>query len=65
MTSQYALIIMSLLIALAGFGLYIWAARTGQFEDTEDTKYQVFDEDDDQQAPPPDQDTTHSQTEKK
>lgn len=65
MTSQYALIIMSLLIALAGFGFYIWAAKNGQFEDTEETKYQVFDEDDDLQSPPAGNDHTHSSDSKK
>lgn len=46
MFSLYILIIISLLIAAGAFLLYIWAVKTGQFEDLEETKYQVFDEDD-------------------
>ncbi|MBN8706688.1 MAG: cbb3-type cytochrome oxidase assembly protein CcoS [Bacteroidetes bacterium] len=48
MFSLYILIIISLLIAAGAFLLYIWAVKTGQFEDLEETKYQVFDEDDDE-----------------
>lgn len=50
MFSLYILIIISLLIAAGAFGLYLWAVKTGQFEDLEETKYQVFDEDD--EVPP-------------
>lgn len=46
MFSLYILILISLLVAAGAFGLYIWAVKTGQFEDLEETKYQVFDEDD-------------------
>ncbi|MCA0445288.1 MAG: cbb3-type cytochrome oxidase assembly protein CcoS [Bacteroidetes bacterium] len=50
MFSLYILILISLLVAAGAFGLYIWAVKTGQFEDLEETKYQVFDEDD--EVPP-------------
>jgi len=46
MISIYILILLSLLVAAGAFVLYLWAVRTGQFEDLEETKYQIFDEDD-------------------
>lgn len=35
----------TLIMALAGISVYIYYLRKGQFEDTEDVKYQMFRED--------------------
>lgn len=41
----------SIALGLAGLLLYIYYARKGQFEDLEDTKYQMFRDDDDAKIP--------------
>ncbi|MBA3958571.1 MAG: cbb3-type cytochrome oxidase assembly protein [Parachlamydiaceae bacterium] len=38
-------IISSTMMAIAGVMLYIYYLRKGQFEDSEDVKYQIFRED--------------------
>ena len=39
-------IMSSIALGLAGLLLYVYYARKGQFEDLEDTKYQLFRDDD-------------------
>lgn len=38
------LFFMALLMGLAAWCIFLWAIRTGQFEDVESIKYQVFPE---------------------
>lgn len=38
---------MTLLLGLIFFGFFCWAVKDGQFEDTEEAKYEMFREPDD------------------
>lgn len=38
-------LVSSLILGLAGIGIYVYYLRKGQFDDPEDVKYQMFRED--------------------
>jgi cbb3-type cytochrome oxidase maturation protein len=59
MWSTYLLIFLMLCIGIAGWLLFIWAVKSGQYDDVEGPKYRMLD-DDDQEAPP----HNHSEQEK-
>jgi cbb3-type cytochrome oxidase maturation protein len=46
MTSLYLLILIALGIGIAVWLLFLWAVRSGQFEDIEGPKYRMLDDDD-------------------
>lgn len=50
MWSTYLLIFLMLCIGIAGWLIFIWAVKSGQFDDVEGPKYRMLD-DDDQDAP--------------
>ncbi len=52
MTSIFYLIAIGFVFGLAGWALFIWAVRNGQFDDMEAPKYRMLDDDDDKPAPP-------------
>ena len=45
------LIFGALMLGTAAWLIFIWAVKSGQFDDMEGPKYRIFDEDDDE--PPP------------
>lgn len=49
----YFLIPLSILILIIAVGLFIWAVRSGQFEDLEGPAYRIIMDDDDPLIPPP------------
>ena len=51
MWSTYFLIFLMLCIGAAGWLLFIWAVKSGQYDDVEGPKYRMLD-DDDQGTPP-------------
>lgn len=51
--SAVALIFFTLLLGLAAWLLFMWAVKSGQFDDIEGPKYRIFDEDDDVVPRPP------------
>jgi len=51
MDSIYFLIIIGLIFGTAAWLLFIWAVRSGQFEDPEAPKYRMLDDDDETPAP--------------
>ena len=51
MWSTYLLIFLMLCIGAAGWLLFIWAVKSGQYDDVEGPKYRMFD--DDEQGTPP------------
>jgi cbb3-type cytochrome oxidase maturation protein len=48
MASTFFLISLGFVIGLAGWALFLWAVRNGQFDDTEAAKYRMLDDDDDE-----------------
>lgn len=42
-----ALIVLMFAIGLAGWFIFLWAAKTGQFEDIERPKHRMMDDDED------------------
>ena len=52
MSVLFILLTASLLVALVFLGAFVWAARSGQFEDTETPPMRMLADDGD--APPPD-----------
>jgi len=50
MWSIVLLVFLSLCLGLAAWFLFLWAARSGQFEDPEGPKYRMLDDEDDQSA---------------
>lgn len=46
MSVIYVILPLALLIAAAAVCAYLWAARTGQFDDLETPAYRVLDDDD-------------------
>ena len=55
MTSLYLLIFLMVCIGLAGWLIFLWAVKSGQFDDVERPKYRMLDdddEDDDKKQPP-------------
>jgi cbb3-type cytochrome oxidase maturation protein len=53
MWSTYLLIFLMLCIGAAGWLLFIWAVKSGQYDDVEGPKYRMLD-DDEQGKPSPD-----------
>ncbi|NTW55392.1 MAG: cbb3-type cytochrome oxidase assembly protein CcoS [Chlorobaculum sp.] len=52
MTSTFFLIALGFVIGLGGWALFLWAVRSGQFDDTEAPKYRMLDDDDEVQHKP-------------
>ena len=50
MWSTYLLIFLMLCIGVAGWLLFVWAVKSGQYDDVEGPKYRMLD-DDDQEKP--------------
>jgi cbb3-type cytochrome oxidase maturation protein len=46
MASTFFLIALGFVIGLGGWALFLWAVRSGQFDDTEAPKYRMLDDDD-------------------
>lgn len=47
MSSMFILILISLSVGLAAWLLFLWAVKSGQFDDVERPKYRMLDDDDD------------------
>ena len=48
MESIFFLLGIGLIFGIAAWFLFIWAVRSGQFDDTEAPKYRMLDDDDDE-----------------
>ncbi|MBM3422321.1 MAG: cbb3-type cytochrome oxidase assembly protein CcoS [Chlorobi bacterium] len=48
MASTFFLIAIGFVIGLGGWALFLWAVRSGQFDDAEAPKYRMLDDDDEQ-----------------
>ncbi len=46
MTSLYLLIFLMVCVGLAGWLIFLWAVKSGQFDDVERPKYRMLDDDD-------------------
>ncbi len=46
MTSMYLLILIALGVGIAAWLLFLWAVKSGQFDDMEGPKYRMLDDDD-------------------
>ncbi|TNJ39848.1 cbb3-type cytochrome oxidase assembly protein CcoS [Chlorobaculum thiosulfatiphilum] len=46
MASTFFLIALGFVIGLGGWALFLWAVRSGQFDDAEAPKYRMLDDDD-------------------
>lgn len=46
MDSTFLLVFISIAIGVTAWGLFLWAAKSGQYDDIEGPKYRIFDEDD-------------------
>lgn len=55
-TTLVLLIFGALVLGLTAWLLFIWAVKSGQFDDIEGPKYRIFDEDDDEPHPATDTD---------
>ena len=55
-TTLVLLIFGALVLGLTAWLLFIWAVKSGQFDDIEGPKYRIFDEDDDGPRPATDTD---------
>ena len=55
-TTLVLLIFGALVLGLTAWLLFIWAVKSGQFDDIEGPKYRIFDEDDDEPRPATDTD---------
>lgn len=51
MDSMYILIFLTVCAGFAGWMLFLWAVKSGQYDDVEGPKYRMLD-DDDTDAPP-------------
>ena len=49
MSSMLILILISLTIGIAAWFLFLWAVKSGQFDDIERPKYRMLDDDDDKE----------------
>ncbi len=47
MTSLYILIFLTVCVGFAGWLIFLWAVKSGQFDDVERPKYRMLDDDDD------------------
>jgi cbb3-type cytochrome oxidase maturation protein len=50
-TTLALLIFGALVLGLTAWLLFVWAVKSGQFDDIEGPKYRIFDEDDDEPRP--------------
>ena len=48
MWSTYLLIFLMLCIGVAGWLIFIWAVKSGQYDDAERPKYRMLDDDDEE-----------------
>ncbi|MDH4164252.1 MAG: cbb3-type cytochrome oxidase assembly protein CcoS [Nitrospirota bacterium] len=48
MSSLVSLILLSLCLGFAAWFLFLWAAKSGQFDDAERPKYRMLDDDDEE-----------------
>jgi len=46
MSSMYMLILIALAVGIAAWLLFLWAVKSGQFDDTERPKYRMLEDDD-------------------
>lgn len=53
MTNLLLLIPVALFLGLAGLGAFLWALRTGQFDDLDGAAHRILFDDDDKPAPEP------------
>jgi cbb3-type cytochrome oxidase maturation protein len=44
--SAVALLFLTLMLGIAAWFLFMWAVKSGQFDDIEGPKYRIFDDDD-------------------
>ena len=63
--SPVFLIILTLLMGIGAWALFMWAVKSGQFDDIEGPKYRIFDDDDDDHVLPPDDTNGGASEEKK
>jgi len=52
MASTFFLIALGFVIGLGGWALFLWAVRSGQFDDAEAPKYRMLDDEDEVQNKP-------------
>jgi cbb3-type cytochrome oxidase maturation protein len=52
MASTFFLIAIGFVIGLGGWALFLWAVKSGQFDDAEAPKYRMLDDDDEIQHKP-------------
>jgi len=45
MTSMYLLIFLMVCVGVAGWLIFLWAVKSGQFDDVERPKYRMLDDD--------------------
>lgn len=58
---MYLLIFLTVCAGFAGWLLFVWAVKSGQYDDVEGPKYRMLDDDDDEQE----QNVTGSDSDKK
>ncbi len=51
MQSMYYLILIALAVGTAAWVLFLWAVKSGQFDDMEGPKYRILDDDDEEDTP--------------
>ena len=52
MSTMYMLILISLVVGIAAWLLFLWAVKSGQYDDTEGPKYRMLEDDDEQESTP-------------
>lgn len=50
MSTMYMLILITIVVGIAAWLLFLWAVKSGQYDDTEGPKYRML-EDDDEETP--------------
>jgi cbb3-type cytochrome oxidase maturation protein len=51
MWSTWLLVAFALLLAVAAWLVLVWAIRSGQYDNVEDVKYRILEDDDDDASP--------------
>ncbi len=51
MWTTYFLVAVALLLAIAAWLVLVWAIRSGQYDNVEDVKYRILEDDDDEIRP--------------
>ncbi len=54
MWSVFMLIFLMLCVGVAGWLLFLWAVKSGQFDDIEGPKYRMLDDEEEERGEPPD-----------